>query len=189
MKWEDREESENVEDRRGGLGKKAGLAIGGGGGLVVLILALIFGGDPQQLIDMLNGQAGQQQNGDQPGALRTVDPEEQKMEAFSKVVLHDTEEVWGELFSRMGKTYEKPTMVLFTGQVDSACGHAEAAMGPFYCGGDKKVYIDLTFYKDMQRRLNAPGEFARAYVIAHEVGHHVQHLLGYSSARMTSAHP
>jgi predicted metalloprotease len=179
MKWEDREESENVEDRRG-LGKKAGLAIGGGGGLVILILALVFGVDPQQLANMVGGQAVQQGNGDQPAAPHSVDPEQDKLASFSKVVLHDTEQVWVELFSRMGKTYEKPMLVLFSDQTDSACGHAESAVGPFYCGADKKVYIDLSFFKDMQKRLGAPGEFARAYVIAHEVGHHVQHLLGYS---------
>ncbi len=152
MKWEDREESENVEDRRG-LGKKAGLAIGGGGGLVILILALVFGVDPQQLENIFGGQGLQPGNGEQQAAPRTVDPQEEKLVSFSKVVFHDTEEVWGELFSRMGKTYEKPTMVLFSGQVDSACGHAESAMGPFYCGADKKVYIDLSFYKDMQKHL------------------------------------
>src|SRR5262249_32705042 len=97
------------------------------------------------------------------------------------IIFHDTEVIWDELFQKMGKKYPKPTLVLFSGSVESACGMADAAVGPFYCPGDSKVYIDLAFYKDMERKLNAPGEFARAYVIAHEVGHHVQRLLGYSA--------
>jgi predicted metalloprotease len=109
-----------------------------------------------------------------------VDPQEERMARFTKVILHDTEVVWDDLFRKMGKRYEKPVLVLFSGQVDSACGMADSAVGPFYCPGDSRVYIDLSFYKDMERKLQAPGEFARAYVIAHEVGHHVQRLLGYS---------
>src|SRR5205823_7863315 len=99
---------------------------------------------------------------------------------FTKVVFHDTEVVWDDLFQKMGKRYQKPVLVLYSGVVDSACGTADSAVGPFYCPGDSKVYIDLSFYRDMERKLRAPGEFARAYVIAHEVGHHVQKLLGYS---------
>ncbi len=179
MKWEGREESENVEDRRG-LSKKAGLAIGGAGGAVIVILALVFGVDPQKLAGLLGGgqqqPAGQQQN----APPRNADPAEERMARFSKVVFRDTEIVWGDLFRRMGKTYRKPTLVLFTGMVESACGSADSAVGPFYCPGDEKVYIDLSFYREMDQKLNAPGEFARAYVIAHEVGHHVQNLLGYT---------
>jgi uncharacterized protein len=177
MEWEGREESENVEDRRG-FGKKAGLAIGGAGGLVLLILGLIFGFDPQKLANL----GGQGPGGDpaEQEAGRPTDPAEERLAHFSKVVFHDTEVVWDDLFRRMGKEYRKPVLVLFTGQVDSACGEASSAVGPFYCPGDSRVYIDLSFYKDMERKLNAPGEFARAYVIAHEVGHHVQRLLGYS---------
>jgi predicted metalloprotease len=171
MRWEGRSESENVEDRRG-LGK-AGLAVGGVGGVVIVILGLLFGVDPQMLVNLDPGQPQGQVN-------RPVDPAEERLASFSKVVFHDTEVVWDELFQRMGKRYEKPVLVLFTGQVDSACGSADSAVGPFYCPGDSRVYIDLSFYQDMQRKLNAPGEFARAYVIAHEVGHHVQRLLGYS---------
>lgn len=169
MRWEGREQSTNVEDRRG-MGGRTGLAIGGGGGAILLILALIFGVDPQQLI-------GPQEPGKQQ---RQVDPAEEKLAAFSKVVFRDTEVVWEDLFRKMGKRYHKPTLVLFSGRVESACGLADAAVGPFYCPGDDRVFIDLSFYKDMERKLNAPGEFARAYVIAHEVGHHVQRLLGYS---------
>jgi predicted metalloprotease len=109
-----------------------------------------------------------------------VDPEEERMAEFTQVILRDTEDVWEELFREMDKTYRKPTLVLYTGQVHSACGSASAAVGPFYCPGDEKLYIDLSFYKDMERDLNAPGEFARAYVVAHEVGHHVQRQLGYA---------
>ncbi|HZY84353.1 MAG TPA: neutral zinc metallopeptidase [Gemmataceae bacterium] len=174
MKWEDREESENVEDRRG-LGKTVGIA-GGAGGLLVLILALVFGVNPQQLAQFF-GQGGP----GQPAAQqRAADPQEDRQAHFTKVVLGDTEKVWDDLFRKMGKRYRKPKLVLYTDQVDSACGAASASVGPFYCPGDSTVYIDLSFYRDMQRKLNAPGDFARAYVIAHEVGHHVQRLLGYS---------
>jgi predicted metalloprotease len=171
MKWEGREESENVEDRRG-LSGKTGLAIGGAGGVIAIILGLVLGVDPRQLF---------QGQGD-PGAapVRQADPEEEKLAHFSKVIFHDTEVVWDTQFRQMGKTYQKPILVLYSGMVESACGQAESAVGPFYCPGDSRVYIDLSFYKDMQRKLQAPGEFARAYVIAHEVGHHVQRLLGYS---------
>ena len=176
MEWEGRQESENVEDRRG-LGKKAGLAIGGVGSIVIVLLALAFGVDPQKLLNLAE-QVPQGPNAGQQ--TQPADPAEQRMASFSKVVFHDTEVVWEDLFTRMGKRYEKPVLVLFTGQVESACGAADTAVGPFYCPGDSRVYIDLSFYQDMQRKLNAPGEFARAYVIAHEVGHHVQKLLGYS---------
>jgi predicted metalloprotease len=185
MKWEGREESENVEDRRG-LGRKTGVAIGGVGSLIIVILALIFGVDPRQLAGLLGPGQGQGQGQGAAGVdpagddHAPADPEEERLAHFSKVIFHDTEEVWGDIFQRMGKRYPKPTLVLFTSQVDSACGSADAAVGPFYCPGDSKVYIDLSFYKDMQRKLNAPGEFARAYVLAHEVGHHVQRLLGFT---------
>jgi predicted metalloprotease len=177
MDWEGREESQNVEDRRG-LGKKAGIAIGGAGGLVLVILGLIFGVDPQKLANLAGQGPGGLPAGQEAG--QAPDPADERLAHFSKVIFHDTEVVWDDLFRKMGKQYEKPVLVLFTGQVDSACGEANAAVGPFYCPGDARVYIDLDFYKDMQRKLNAPGEFARAYVIAHEVGHHVQKLLGYS---------
>jgi len=172
MKWEGREESENVEDRRGFNGK-AGVAIGGGA-VVLVILALIFGVDPQKLLDL----GGQNPQGGQQGQV--ADPQEEQLAHFSKVIFHDTEVVWDEQFRKMGKRYQNPTLVLFSGQVESKCGMAGAAVGPFYCPGDNRVFIDLSFYRDMQQKLHAPGEFARAYVIAHEVGHHVQKLLGYS---------
>jgi len=182
MKWEGREESENVEDRRG-LSRTTGLAVGGIGGLLLLVLGVLAGVDPQTLMKLIGqGQPGNVAPADprDQGARPPADPEEEKQAHFTKVVFHDTEVVWDKLFQQMGKRYRKPTLVLFSDQVQSACGEADAAVGPFYCPGDEKVYIDLSFYKDMQRKLNAPGDFARAYVVAHEVGHHVQTLLGYS---------
>jgi predicted metalloprotease len=181
MEWEGREESENVEDRRA-FGRKAGYAIGGLGGLVVLVIALFLGVDPQKLMGP-GGLAGGAAGPGGPAADQQAppaDPEEERQARFTKVIFHDTEVVWGDLFKNMGKRYENPVLVLYSGQVDSACGMAEAAVGPFYCPGDSRVYIDLSFYRDMERNLHAPGEFARAYVVAHEVGHHVQRLLGYS---------
>jgi predicted metalloprotease len=181
MQWEDREERQHVEDRRG-QAVKAGVAIGGGS-IVIVLLALRFGVDPQKLGGIINQGAEQEQQQDRDGNAerRPIDPAEEKLAKFTKVIFGDTERVWGELFAQMGKTYQKPTLVLFSGQVESACGSADAAVGPFYCPGDSRVYIDLSFYRDMQTQLKAPGEFARAYVVAHEVGHHVQRLLGYSA--------
>jgi predicted metalloprotease len=175
MELGDREESQNVEDRRG-LGKKAGIAVGGVGGIILVVVCLLLGVDPQQF---LGGQGGAPQDDDQ--AAQTADPKEQELAHFTKVVFGDTERVWDEQFRKMGKEYPKPTLVLFTGQVDSACGLTDSAVGPFYCPGDAKVYIDLSFYRDMETKLGAGGDFARAYVVAHEVGHHVQRLLGYST--------
>jgi predicted metalloprotease len=174
MELEDREESENVEDRRG-IGVKTGAAVGVGG-LLILIVTLLLGGDPQKVLQQL----GQNQGAQQGAPAGPANPEEEKQAHFTKVVFGDTERVWGDLFQKMGKRYPKPTLVLYTGVVDSGCGQAESSVGPFYCPADSKVYIDLSFYQDMQRKLNAPGDFARAYVVAHEVGHHVQRLLGYS---------
>jgi predicted metalloprotease len=174
MDIEGQEESQNVEDRRG-LGKTVGIAAGGGGAILLIILGLIFGVDPQQLAQVVN--EGQQQQQGQP---HQENPEEKELAHFTKVIFGDTETIWTELFRKMGKTYPNPTLVLYSGSVQSACGQADSAVGPFYCPGDQKVYIDLSFYQDMQRKLNAPGDFARAYVVAHEVGHHVQGLLGYS---------
>jgi uncharacterized protein len=171
MEWEGREESQNVEDQRGFPTKAVAI---GGGGVVIVVLALLLGLNPQMLLDLF-GQRGEPQ----PQQVQK-DPHEERLARFTKVILHDTEEVWDDLFKKMGKRYEKPHLVLFSGSVRSACGLADTAVGPFYCPADSKLYIDLSFYRDMERKLNAPGEFARAYVIAHEVGHHVQHLLGYS---------
>jgi hypothetical protein len=176
MRLDGQEESENVEDRRG-MGAKGGAALGGGGLILVLLISLIFHKDPAKVAQQLS--AGSGQNTQQPGGA-APDPREDQVAHFTKVILGDTEVVWTDQFRAMGREYPKPTLVLFSGAVDSACGMAESATGPFYCPGDQKVYIDLSFYADMQRELHAPGDFARAYVVAHEVGHHVQRLLGYS---------
>jgi predicted metalloprotease len=178
MEWEGQEESSNVEDRRQFPVKAAAI---GGGGLIIVLVAMFLGVNPQKLLDMFGQGQGQPaaQQGEQ--GERKADPAEERLASFTKVVLRDTEVVWGKLFRETGKQYRVPKLVLFTGRVDSACGMADSAVGPFYCPGDSNVYIDLSFYKDMERKLNAPGEFARAYVIAHEVGHHVQRLLGYSA--------
>ncbi|MBC7929744.1 MAG: zinc metallopeptidase [Rubrivivax sp.] len=176
MRWRGREESSNVEDRRG-MGK-AGLAVGGGlGSIVILVVALLFGVDPSQLLD--TGQGGGQGPATQTGQQRTS-PEEDELAKFVRVVLRDTEKVWGDIFQKSGRQYREPRLELFTGQTRSACGGASAAVGPFYCPGDQKVYIDLSFFDELKRRFRAPGDFAQAYVIAHEVGHHVQQILGTS---------
>lgn len=172
MKWKGEGESENVEDRRGI--PKAGLAIGGGGvGVLVLaVIVYLLGGNPQALLNQLGNNAPQGRNAPaEPGA-------EDEMRQFVGVVLKDTEDVWTEQFEKMHKTYRKPKLVLFSDQVDTACGGAESAVGPFYCPADQKVYLDLGFFQELKTKLHAPGEFAQAYVIAHEVGHHVQNLLG-----------
>jgi predicted metalloprotease len=168
MRWEGREQSTNVEDRRG---RSVGLAVGGGGGILMLFLAMLLGVDPGAIFHEGPGPGG---------APRPPDPAEERVAAFTKTIFRDTEIVWDDLFRKMGKRYDKPVLVLFSGRVESACGLADSAVGPFYCPGDARVFIDLSFYRDMERQLNAPGDFARAYVIAHEVGHHVQRLLGYS---------
>lgn len=146
--------------------------IGGGiGGVVLVLVALFLGVNPQALLQQLPVDQA-------PGRARPVDAAQDRLAQFVSVVLGDTEDVWHRLFREKGQEYREPKLVLFTGQVDSACGQAAAAMGPFYCPLDEKVYIDLRFYDELQRRFRAPGDFAQAYVIAHEVGHHVQKLLG-----------
>lgn len=176
MRWRGREESGNVEDRRGIGG--AGLAVGGGiGSIAILVIAMLFGVDPSQLLN--TGQDGGAGPATQTGQGRT-NPQEDELAKFVKVVLRDTEKVWGDIFQKSGRKYSEPRLELFTGQTRSACGVAGASVGPFYCPGDQKVYIDLSFYDEMKRRFRAPGDFAQAYVIAHEVGHHVQNLVGTS---------
>src|SRR5919107_1955481 len=161
-------ESSNVEDARGGGGGR--IAIGGGiGGLAILLIATLLGVDPRQLLNTGQGPPAQTQ---QAPAQNDAQLE------FVKRVLGSTETTWGDIFQRNGSTYREPKLRLFTGQVESACGVAGASVGPFYCPGDERVYIDLSFYDELQRRFGAPGDFAQAYVIAHEVGHHVQNLLG-----------
>jgi uncharacterized protein len=174
MRWKGERESQNVEDQRG---SRRGLAIGGGlGTLVILGLALLFGGDPRAILEQLQG--GGESTGTQTS--RPVNPKEEELKRFTSVVLASTEDVWTDIFRREGGQYRPPKMVLFTDQVRSECGIAGAAVGPFYCPGDLKVYLDLSFFNELKNRFGAPGDFAQAYVIAHEVGHHIQKLLGTS---------
>lgn len=176
MRWQGGRESDNVEDRRRAPGGP--VMFGGIGTLVIVLLAAYFGIDPRPLLQM---QQQAQQQAPAPGAPAPGEQgPEDELTKFVRVVLADTEDVWREQFRAMGRTYRDPTLVLFTGQVPSACGFASAAVGPFYCPPDQKVYLDLSFFDDLARRFRAPGEFAQAYVIAHEVGHHVQNQLGIS---------
>ena len=173
MRWKDGRRSVNVEDRRGTAPRRA---IGGGIGiLVIVVIAMLFGVDPSSVLNILN-EGGMQENS-RSVQQTELTAEEIELGEFVSVVLADTEDTWNVLFSQMGKTYREPKLVLFSDAVDSACGFAQAAMGPFYCPADYKVYIDLSFYRDLQERFKVPGDFAQAYVIAHEVGHHVQNLL------------
>ena len=173
MRWRGERQSENVEDRRGISG--GGIAIGGGlGGIVLLVVALLMGADPRELLNQVGSE------GPAPGTetSRPTNPKEEELKQFVSVVLANTEDVWTDVFRQAGRQYKKPTLVLFTDQVRSACGMAGAAVGPFYCPGDEKVYLDLSFFNELDRRFGAPGDFAQAYVVAHEIGHHVQRQLG-----------
>ena len=185
MKWEGNRESDKVEDRRsdgdggGGGGLLGGRSIGIGTIVVALVGGWIFGINPLTLLSMFSGggaptaQVQQQAPAQRP-------PADDRMAAFVSTVLADTEDVWKDVFTKGGRTYQEPRLVLFRGATQTACGQGQAAMGPFYCPGDQKVYIDLGFYETLKNKLGAPGDFAQAYVIAHEVGHHVQNLLGIS---------
>ncbi|MBP6871496.1 MAG: neutral zinc metallopeptidase [Bacteroidales bacterium] len=169
MRWQGRRTSGNVEDRRGMSGGK--LAVGGGlGTLVIIVIVYLLGGNPGDIMNQL------QLGGQEQTTMTTA--EEDQMAEFVSVVLADCEDVWTKIFTESGQSYRKPKLVLYTSQVNSACGMAGSASGPFYCPLDEKIYIDLSFMEDMERKLNAPGDFAMAYVIAHEVGHHVQKMLG-----------
>lgn len=176
MRWTSGRRSDNVEDQRelGSSGRKMK-----GGGIGILLLALVgmyFGIDPSLILNSnLGGGGPALQSSNQ---VTHTNPAEDKLADFVSVVLADTEDTWGKIFQDAGARYEKPKLVLFSGQVQSACGFAQSATGPFYCPADRKVYIDLGFYDELKRNLNAPGDFAQAYVIAHEIGHHVQNLLG-----------
>lgn len=172
MEWKGRKASRNVEDRRG----KGGAMIAGGGigGILIVLLVAFLGGDPGVLLDQLGGGS----MGTTSSQPYEATQEEEELAEFVSVVLADTEEVWTEVFAEEGMEYVEPTLVLYTGSVESACGTAGASVGPFYCPGDYKLYIDLSFYNELQNQFQAPGDFAMAYVVAHEVGHHVQNLLG-----------
>lgn len=184
MKWEGNRQSDNLEDRREqGMGGGGGLRLGGGRGIgfgtivIALIAGWIFGINPLTVLGILGGGgAAPQAQVQQAPAQRP--PKDDAMAAMVGTVLADTEDVWGDIFKQAGAQYPQPKLTLFRGQTQTACGAGQAAMGPFYCPADKKVYIDLGFYDTMRTRLGAPGDFAQAYVIAHEVGHHVQNLMG-----------
>ncbi len=187
MKWEGNRESDNVEDRRdeggggggfGGGGLLGGRSIGIGTLVVALLGGWVLGINPLTLLGLLSGQGGPPVQVQPAPAHRP--PADDRLAKFVSTVLADTEDVWTGVFSQRGGTYQAPRLVLFRGATRTACGQGQAAMGPFYCPGDQKVYIDLGFYETLKNRLGAPGDFAQAYVIAHEVGHHVQHLLGIS---------
>ena len=183
MKWEGNRESENVEDRRDGGGGGGAMLGGRGIGIGTIVIALvggwIFGINPLTILGLLSGGGGGTEQVQQAPAQRP--PADDRMAKFVSTVLADTEDVWKDVFSKGGKAYAEPHLVLFRGATPTACGSGQAAMGPFYCPGDQKVYIDLAFYETLRTRLGAPGDFAQAYVIAHEVGHHVQNLLGISA--------
>lgn len=180
MRWQGGRQSKNVEDRRGMRGP---VMVGGGlGTLVIVIIVMLLGGDPLALLQQINqgppgGQAGPQEPGEPIDPAN--DPDGDRKE-FVATILADTESVWRQQFMQLGQRYQEPKLVLFSGQTQSGCGFADAAVGPFYCPADSKVYLDMGFFRELEQRFRASGDFAQAYVVAHEVGHHVQNLLGWS---------
>ena len=194
MRWRGRAESGNVEDERGSGGSGGGfggfggggIRLGGGATILIIIISLILGKNPLSLLNAVQGgQADGQPNQEQPLAP-AQNTEDDSAAHFVAVVLETTEQVWAKQFAAMGKTYRKPILRLFRGQTQSGCGGASAASGPFYCPADERLYIDLSFYDELKSRFGAPGDFAMAYVVAHEIGHHVQNLLG-TSAKLDAA--
>ena len=177
MRWRDMRRSENVEDRRGMSMGGAGIKLGGGGLLLIVVLSLLTGTNPLDLISGLEQAGGPSTTDSGP---ERKPPADDPQSDFIRAILGDSEDTWSRLFSQGGGTYEPPRLVLFSGAVQSACGQASAAVGPFYCPPDRSVYLDLQFFQELSERFGAPGEFARAYVVAHEIGHHVQNLLGVS---------
>lgn len=177
MRWRGRRQSSNVEDRRGRSPK--GALSGGIGTVVIILIVWLLGGNPLELLNNIqldsNNSTSTYQGSD----------EENELAQFVSVVLAETEDVWGEIFRKEGAVYRKPKLVIYNGRVQSACGFSSAATGPFYCPGDEKVYIDLSFYNELQKRFKAPGDFAMAYVVAHEVGHHIQKLAGTTEKVMS----
>lgn len=195
MLWRGGRRSDNIEDRRGaggfgggglgggfgGGGFGGGRTVGVGGGiglLVIVVVAMLFGVDPTAVLQGLDPNTGGYVDQGQEQGTVGSSASDDEMKQFVATVLGDTEDTWSDIFSKAGQHYDAPRLVLFSGQTNSACGFADAAVGPFYCPGDSKVYIDLAFYDELRQRFQAPGDFAQAYVIAHEVGHHIQHLLG-----------
>jgi predicted metalloprotease len=186
MRWGEGRESSNVEDRRGesgggGGGMGRGIAGGGIGMVVLALIAMYFGIDPSVVLQGGGALIPQEQSATQRPGPAPAPPKDDTAARFVAVVLGDTEDTWKALFRQANREYQEPKLVLFRGAVQSACGTGQSAMGPFYCPGDQKVYIDLAFFEDMKTRFKAPGDFAQAYVIAHEVGHHVQNLLGIAA--------
>lgn len=186
MRWQGGRRSDNVEDRRGSPMRMGGRPMTLGGGcltIIIILVALYFGADPRLIMQIIGNQGGGPvvvEDG-QEGPPQPRSPEEDKLADFVSVVLADTEDTWSEIFrTQLGKQYEPATIVYFTDGVRSGCGVADARVGPFYCPADRKIYIDLTFFQELRDRFGADGDFAQAYVIAHEVGHHVQNLLGIS---------
>lgn len=183
MRWQGRRESDNVEDRRGQSGSPLGGGGGfrlpsGKGGIVLLIVIVVAGYYGVDLTGMLTGEPVSQQ---QTTTQRSLSPQDEEAAKFTKVVLADTEDTWGAIFKDMGRQYPQPKLVMYRGATRTACGTGQSVMGPFYCPADSTVYIDLSFYDEMKTKLGAGGDFAQGYVIAHEVGHHVQKLLGIES--------
>ena len=174
MRLDGRRQSSNVDDRRR-MGGAVGGALGIGGAIVVALITLLMGGDLGDVINIVGGEMGQSQLSEQS---YTPSAEEENLVAFTKQILAGTEDVWSSEFRRLGRTYEAPKLVIFSGSVQSGCGGATSSTGPFYCSADQTVYIDLSFFTQMKRNIGADGDFAYAYVIAHEVGHHVQYVLG-----------
>jgi predicted metalloprotease len=178
MRLDDARESENVEDRRGmgGRGFRPGGAggLGIGGVILLLVVSYFLGVDPSQLLN----DSGVSTGGESPASTPAGPPGSDPAGEFARKILADTEDTWTAIFERSGQQYSKPVLVLFSDAVDSACGQAGSATGPFYCPGDQRVYLDLSFFRELDRRFGAPGDFAQAYVIAHEIGHHVQNLTG-----------
>ena len=179
MEWRGRRQSENVEDQRGRRIPGGAAGLSGAGIVIVLVVSLLTGQNPLALLQSVSGSQSAGAPADNQPYQETA--EEHELSQFVRVVLADTEDIWGEIFQKeVGRPYEKPILVLFTDAVQSGCGNAQSQMGPFYCPADHKLYIDLSFYQELRSRFGARGDFAQAYVIAHEVGHHVQNLLGVS---------
>jgi hypothetical protein len=187
MRWEDNRESDNVEDRRddsgggggGGMGF-GGIHLGLGGIIIVVLGSWLFGINPLTVLGLLSG-GGSATAPVVQSAPAHAPPANDRLANFVRTILASTEDVWGEVFAHAGRTYVPPHLVLYRGEIPTACGTGESAMGPFYCAQDRKVYIDLGFYQTLRDRLGSPGDFAQAYVIAHEVGHHVQNLIGITA--------
>ncbi|MBO7492007.1 MAG: neutral zinc metallopeptidase [Bacteroidales bacterium] len=173
-----RRESKNVVDRRGSTGTKVGAGIGCGGIILIIIISLLTGNNPMELLQRI----GSQQQSQGQTTTHVSSPEEDSLAVFTKKILAGTEDIWTEEFRKIGKTYQPPKLVLFTNSVQSGCGNATSSVGPFYCSADQTVYIDLSFFMNMKKQIGADGDFAYAYVIAHEVGHHVQNQLGILNA-------